>query len=100
MPGATYYLAAVDRLGQPTAEALQATQLAPRVMALCAMHSLVAGGNATASEQSRLCKSVEAPCGFAVLGDKGCNNLHQQLPPLSATFAWQALLTLVPWQAL
>jgi hypothetical protein len=84
VPGATDYRAAVDCLGQPTAEALQATQLAPRVMALCAVHSLVSGGNATASEQRAGCASRLRPCGFAVLGDKGCNNLHQKLPPLSA----------------
>ena len=99
VPGAADYRAAVGCLGQPTAEALQATQLAPRIMALCAVHSLVAGGNATASEQRAGCASRLRPCEFAVLGDQGCKNSHQQLPCLSATFAWQERLILVPRQA-
>jgi hypothetical protein len=50
VPGATDYRVIICRLGQPAAEALQATQLAPRVMALCAVHSLVVSGTAAAGE--------------------------------------------------
>ena len=58
MPGAADYRAAVDRLGQPAAEALQATQLAPRVMALCAVHSLVARSDPAAGEHRNATPAV------------------------------------------
>jgi hypothetical protein len=93
VPGAADYKAAIGRLEQPAAEALKATQLAPRVMALCAVHSLVASSDPAAGEHRilhRILRVLMQCCGFFKPACKLCRVVWR-CHPSSTAVTWDAL---------